>query len=145
MHRWVIWLCMVAGIAWAWAPCAAVDLREVGLQVVVSHHPLLVDGQVQLRASAGICGKFAITEGWMLRVSAGSLLRPRVPYASLATLHALGERWGAEAELSAEWIGTMARVSLIGGARWALGAPGASRVMLSSFPVGLALLHGSSG
>jgi hypothetical protein len=145
MHRGILMAVVALGVVTMSTLCLAVSMTELGVQLMLWHDPLETDGRVPLRVSMGFYGKLQLDQRWMLRVAAGSPLAEWAPYGSLASLHALGARWVAEAELFAQHTGTVTQIGITAGARYAAFWTGSARVMVSSFPVGFLALHLPTG
>jgi len=138
MRRALLFVVLLMGFG---VSCLGVDLREIGIAFTVSHDPLLVDGRVRFSSTVSLYGKLEVSEAWMLRATVGSPLGLWMPYAALATTHAIGSRWAAEAELSMRTAGDMVSITLSAGGRVAVAATPTTRWMVSSFPIGVSALY----
>lgn len=120
-------------------PSAAVDVEEIGVQVRLMHDPFLFDEGLKLAAAvSGYC-KLGMAEGWTMRVELGNPLDVWLPWIGIASSHAIGDRWTAEVQLSAQGdIFYSLYLTLNAGVRALLAGSDRSRLMLASFPLSLA-------
>jgi len=133
---------LVILLYWMAAPCAAVDVTEVGVQVRVMHDPFLRDGELALGVALGGYCRLVVSEGWTMRIELGSPLDLWLPGVALASAYAIGDRWAIEAQLGVQSdLLDSVYLTLNLGARVVLSGSGTSRLMVSSFPISLAGLH----